>query len=1335
LAKTAYELWKEDQERRKKNPPQFDFKKANPVQYKPGDKRKTSLEGPSLKWETKNLQYVGGHGRAYNDRFTGVMNDIGVSDPLEIDGFRRWLDFQENTQKRRTKEEEDFQNIFDKINNFKPQAFNAPVKEETFLDKVKEHLPFNSDRNYEREVKRIKNKLDNNQPSEVDRFIGRAANSASLGAINQVNKRFGDGEFDKEYLNNRDGLKNQATDILATGVGYLGPGGRALSTLRRFKLGAKTIPKAAENATKMEKMIRNLKQVGQYSKEGALIGAGISSAEVGLKEGLNPDDQNWKDNLTQIGLETAGGAVLDPVLQGGVKGVENLVKRLRNLKNTETPISATESQNLPEKAELLGLPAPQLQLPAPSLKLPSVNQVFKAPGGINNPIPGMPNIMRSEMTRSNLEKNGLLFAQQGKNVPKTRIPQPLESTGDKYWQKELESFNSFIDESGYDRNRLTQEGLEDLWSQFAKYEDSITLEKAVDLAYTGAKGRQKVTQYEQPSGPREANLKDLLKQDDRITNLIKQLSPPRQPVSRKATLQESFDRIKSLAPPPKEQPMEFPLEFKKSIMKSNTPEGLMQKVEKSEINPKSENITAANTQKPLLDQLQSKKGNKGFEAITPQRDDYEDELIDLYADINFGKLKDISGFGAYMTDIYRNTKDVFGDKFPHVKENVLDPFDASKKEYVELQEKWLNKLHKEVVKDLGIKKNSKLSQLVQDYGEKNITLDQLKISAPQDWEKVVKADEWFRKAYDDLIDQVNEVRGQIFKKDKESKMVPKLDNYYRHFRELNGLEGLKNLFDTPAGIDPSLVGTSDFTTPKTKFAGFMQKRGLGPYKSDAVGGFLNYIPSASYAINIDKHIPNFRNLSKTLKESTGDSKNLNKYIEFLEDFANDLSGKTNFLDRGVQKVFGRKAFNGLHWLNNRVKANTILGNVGSVLAQTANIPNGVAFAKQHSVEGAARTIKSVVVPSKEIAQSGFLKERFGQNMYDKFDSRIIDQPKRFASWMMNTTDNIGTSFVWNSAYAKGKAQGVKDPIKYADDMTRNLIAGRGIGEVPLVQKSRLFQLIAPFQLEVANLWRVQKDFVKEKDFGGLITLYLASWMLNKGVEEVRGSGVTFDPVDAISDAVTEEDLTILERFGRVGGEVLSNVPLGQTLASVYPEYGSKNLPTREKFFGDNDPYRFGSGLLAAKGLQDPLYKVALPYGGNQVKKTKNFIEALKDGGAYNNEKTELKYPVGDNLENRIKGTLFGTSATDEAKEYYGNDRRPLSGKQTIEFQEAMEDGYGIQFYENLMEERKGRGIKTKVGQLESFIEQIEENNVLSEKEKDERIKKLIKKLENLKAKQ
>lgn len=651
-------------------------------------------------------------------------------------------------------------------------------------------------------------------------------------------------------------------------------------------------------------------------------------------------------------------------------------------------------------------------------------------------------------------------------------------------------------------------------------------------------------------------------------------------------------------------------------------------------------------------------------------------------------LKDISGFSGQFRDVYRNFQAVFGKSYGLAKQLLLNPLDASKGKYVDFIKSWTDRLNTEVVKGLGITKGSKLSQLVQQYGEGLITIEDLRHLEPKNWSKVIQADKFFRSAYDELLQGVNVGRSA-------ENQIPRRADYYRHFQELSGFGGLKNLFETPAGIPSNLAGKSADLKPKSRFLSFAQQRLGISTTEDAVGGFLNYLPSASYAIHVDPHIAKFRALAEELAGQTTDTRHLNNFIEFLHSYANDLAGKTNPADRFLQMVIpgGRRTMAAIDWLNRRVKANVILGNASSSIAQIFNVPQAIASAKQYSAQGLARTFADFFHPNPAMAQSAFIKERYSHSLIDRFDTGLLANQKRFAVWMTGVLDEVGTKFAWNAHYAKGVAEGVDNPVKYADDMARSLVAGRGIGEVPLIQKSKIFQLVAPFQLEVANLWHVQKDFVSRKDFAGLAALFIADYVFNKGAEQIRGSAVTLDPIQAGIDSyqaaqgATSPQDAALRVGGRLGGEVLSNLPLGQTLASVLPLTDEQ----KKEYFGRQDPTRFGAGLLIAQGLSDPVYKVLFPFGGGQAKKSIEG-ELAYNRGYGQSPAGKFRYPIAQDAGNQAKSILFGQYATPDAQNYFNNSRAPLSDNQA---KRVLQSPDRQQEYQKVLDERKVRSDQIK----------------------------------------
>lgn len=659
--------------------------------------------------------------------------------------------------------------------------------------------------------------------------------------------------------------------------------------------------------------------------------------------------------------------------------------------------------------------------------------------------------------------------------------------------------------------------------------------------------------------------------------------------------------------------------------------------------------------------------------------------------------KDISGFKGQTRDVYRNFKSVFGEHYADIKKAILDPFDKSKGEAIDTMVNAGKRLQTEVVDKLGIKRGSKLDEYVMDFGEGRISEEELRqVAGAEGSRKVREAAAWFRGEYNTFIDTLNETRAKIYPND-PTKLIQHRKDYFRHFQELSG-DGIKDFLDvfhTPTGIDPTLAGTSEFTKPKTKFLSFAQERLGKDSERSAIGGYIDYVPAYAYAQHIDQHIGNFRYVRRKLAEvsprpgtteilDTGGKtvavkqEGINNFLEYLDDYANLLSGKSNPADRYIQKIIpgGRKTIKVIGMMNNRIKANTILGNLSSAVAQIFNVPQGVASAKLYSLSGMKRTVASVFAENTPMEASNFIKERYHKSMRDQFDIDWAARPvkagtqraKRMAVWLTGALDEVGTKFIWNSHYQKGLAEGMADPIKYADDRTRALVAGRGVGEKPLLQESKIFNVFAPFSLEVGNTWSVLGDFVKEKDFGAVALFFVASYLMNAAANHVRGSNVVFDPINAALEGGAEAademhagnpGRAALKFGGRMAGEVLSNVPLGQTFASVIPDQWVQNATagltgapiTKAELYGNGDPGRFGATILPVSGLADPLYRLLPPFGGAQVKKTKDAIAAMLSGevrGA--NGKLSMKTPT--DAVSVVQAVLFGKNATLDAQNAY-----------------------------------------------------------------------------------
>ncbi|WNS74230.1 LPD38 domain-containing protein [Bacillus sp. DTU_2020_1000418_1_SI_GHA_SEK_038] len=361
---------------------------------------------------------------------------------------------------------------------------------------------------------------------------------------------------------------------------------------------------------------------GQKAITGGLAGGIAEGGISAVNEMVNSEAYDMKDHAIRTGIGLTAGAVLDPAMHG----IYNLIKGARAAKNVRPQteellaLPAPKETPIPAPAKPLGLPEPQLQLPGPRVKPNSetFNNAFKQPNGLSSPIPQMPDVMRIAAKRGEFEQAGVNFAQSGKHTPKSRpdltpIETPIDhlSRGQVYWQGRYEEFARHVNDN-YDMNRMTPEALEDLWSQFARYDEPIRLEQAVDLAYPKGFESPPAPKPEPIPEPPKRTIKDDLREDPLVNEKIKALFPPKKPepkISRLATLDEMFKHAEDLAPPKQPEPSFDALRF------SRPQDSLVKQFSQSQKTiPKGWNkADIKNT--PVM----SGKTTKGFEAISASK--------------------------------------------------------------------------------------------------------------------------------------------------------------------------------------------------------------------------------------------------------------------------------------------------------------------------------------------------------------------------------------------------------------------------------------------------------------------------------------------------------------------------------------------------------------------------------------------------------------------------------------------------------------------------------------------------------------------------------------------
>jgi uncharacterized protein (UPF0305 family) len=532
-----FETWMQDKAKRDQQT------KYTPPPIQKGDSKQDISRSTGFRWQTQTLKKLPTktYGKKYEDKFKTSMHEIGVTDSNEIDNFKRWMNAQENTtykhraeqQNRQNKTNATAKNIFSDMNktaeakaqqmSFTHEAAKntAPKKQPTkpnnratLLDDLKiagksAYQGFNPFDNVSMgdAVKNFTNRNNSKAFNEIARGSNRTVDSASFGALSNLDKKVNNRE--PYYNSERKFGQGGGTDMITSGLGYLIPGTLEYKALNASKVGLGLTKLGAQSFGK---------RLLTEGTKGAIVGAGLSIPEVGVKEALNPQDQNWKDNLKYIGTNTALGAVADPLLYGAGKGItkgfekssagvmknllpknEAVAKELANTyKSFNAGPNAKPSQfalnDLLPKGNEIAKPgyAPSLK-PISKVEIPTIGKnAGELPPVLNE---DLSLTERAQMldsgnrtlpdysTAKPVIKQADNVNVYGVDVPKGGL---VDSAPPEYWQKRYEDFVKHVKDSGYNENNLSHDSIQELWTHFAKA-DEPPLSTVVDLAYKGYK--------------------------------------------------------------------------------------------------------------------------------------------------------------------------------------------------------------------------------------------------------------------------------------------------------------------------------------------------------------------------------------------------------------------------------------------------------------------------------------------------------------------------------------------------------------------------------------------------------------------------------------------------------------------------------------------------------------------------------------------------------------------------------------------------------------------------------------------------------------------------------
>lgn len=615
-----------------------------------------------------------------------------------------------------------------------------------------------------------------------------------------------------------------------------------------------------------------------------------------------------------------------------------------------------------------------------------------------------------------------------------------------------------------------------------------------------------------------------------------------------------------------------------------------------------------------------------------------------------------------------------------------------------------------------------------------------------DKEKITAAVEEFRKIYDELFSLMNQVRirngyepvdyrhgyfphfddakgesllGRAFKA-ANMKDVPLKDR-------LAALVGKGLDVNTEVNALPtSISGLTHTFKPGIRWVGnIMQRQGFDT-TFDAVQGFDRYIEGVSDVIYHTDDIQRLRALASQIRYRTSepgiqaqvdeiraDSRltdeqkdeavrkkqeegryELSNYVNNIEEYTNLLANKRSAADRGIEFFAGRDFYNFSKALENRVAANMVAVNPGSWLTNFIPISQAWAEVSAGDILTSMRdTLSAMVKDDGFRTKSDFLTNRMGSDplvlSWTQDASKVLTKPME---WIDMFTSETVVRARYNSNLKLGMSETAA--MEEADSFAASLIADRSKGALPTIFESRnpFTKLFTQFQVEVNNqlsylyrdLPRNLKERGKKSLAVALLKFMLGAWLYDELYEAIVGRRPALDPLNMLNEL--SGDLfgyalpnTIELAVDMITGNDVSLATERTDAATALANFG-KELGGQLPFIGG--PVFDGGRLPIQSAFKDPLAYLLLPFGGGQLSKFVNGVNAVAEGGVYGEDaegNPTLKYPVERNVKDALTAMVFGTTSTKGGQEWIDRGFGGFSAKQTAAYAALL--GGGVDAYD------------------------------------------------------
>lgn len=651
--------------------------------------------------------------------------------------------------------------------------------------------------------------------------------------------------------------------------------------------------------------------------------------------------------------------------------------------------------------------------------------------------------------------------------------------------------------------------------------------------------------------------------------------------------------------------------------------------------------------------------------------------------------------------------------------------------------------------------NNKESAAVQMLGEYKYNKETLVTGQQVDdyisdnklnYDKISNAVEEFRNIYDELIFETNKVL-----KEQGYKEIEYRKGYFPHFQEETRQGKFAKLaeklgFNTSKNdqtLPTDIAGMTEIFKPgKTYFKNAQQRKGkVTDY--NALKGYDNYIRGAADLIFHTEDIQKLRALENVIRTQYTDASiqkrlediynnegldqeqkqklvdeeylkinnPLPNFVTELRDYTDTLANKKDIGDRGMEHMLGRETYTIMKDVQSRVSANMVGFNISSAL--TNFIPITQAWGEV-STKNMFKAIRESI--ANQFHDDGFADcSTYLINRTKKADRLYktkLEDINSKAGVIFEGIDSITSNAIVRGKYYDNIDKGMtqEKAIKNANEFAKDIMAGRSKGDMPTIfnRKSPVIKLFTAFQLEVNNQYgymlkdlpRNLSDEAKNKLIGAFVKMFVGAWLYNKFSEAVVGRKSAFSPIDIASEAIqtVQGDSSTYDKMSSISKSIVEELPFvggimggGRLpIQSAIPDIG--NTVESITQLGDYSKRNKAIKNLTTE-LSKPIFYVAMPFGGGQLKKTIEGASMYTHNvpGSYTST-GKLRFTAKKDPLSIAQSLLFGQYSSKEAREYFNAGYAPLTENQTKEFKEL---NVSMDTY------RKYRSDLTKLNKIES----------------------------------